>query len=93
MSNLLHNGDIENCLLLLDAGYNAAKEFMLKTRDNKTEKMNPTVMDVMTKSKDCSLKQLCRSRIRAEMKGVHVEHKISKLQIPQLLRKYLLLEL
>ncbi|KAK3098282.1 hypothetical protein FSP39_017940 [Pinctada imbricata] len=48
MCNLLHKRDVNNCLLLLEAGYNASKEFILMTRDD--DVIEPVIKEVKGQS-------------------------------------------
>ena len=93
LANLALIGDVDNVRLLLAAGCRVTREGWRQQSEGLSE--DNEVCQLMQKftSSPRSLRHLCRSAIRASMKGQHVQKKIRELPLPTSLIQYSLLEL
>lgn len=91
LANLVSHGDTENVHLLLVAGYHlTSNDWMTAIRLHKDSQIMKILLQHSRVAP--SLKQLCRTTIRASMNGVNLQKKVGLLPLPHCLIQYLLLD-
>lgn len=85
LKHLAVNNDVNNCRLLLEAGYNLNDDswFQQTKNDNITKMITDYIMDAKT------LQNLSRTTIRKNLKGVKIEECIGRLELPDSLKLFL----
>ncbi|XP_063433651.1 ankyrin repeat and SOCS box protein 11-like isoform X1 [Mytilus trossulus] len=88
LSNIVINMDMQNCSLLLNAGYNLRGDSWFEQSKKCHDHRIQTLIDYQKTIK--SLKNLCRINVRRQLlKGVKIEQTINSLEIPNNLKHFL----
>ena len=93
LASLALIGDMDNVRLLLAAGCRVTPEDWKQQSEGLGEDSEVCKLMQSSTGSTSSLKHLCRSSIRASMKGQRLQKKIRELPLPPSLIQYLLLEL
>ncbi|KAK7116470.1 hypothetical protein V1264_002143 [Littorina saxatilis] len=93
LGTLASIGDVENVKLLLAAGCRVTPEDWKQQAEGLAEDSNVGLLMQRHVGLTPSLRHLCRTSIRASMKGQDVQNKIQLLPLPASVIQYLLLEL
>lgn len=93
LQTLAKHNDAENVCLLLEAGYDLRND-RAWARSLPPSCSNPLLQRVIQfNSEPTSLKGLCRTTIRNAMGGMKLEQRLNKLQCPNLIHRYLILDM